>query len=933
MAVKFKYFSLLICIFLFQSKLYSQYTPYFKNYSLSEFNAGNQNWGVSISDGGKLYVANNNGLLEFDGINWNFNELPNKTIIRSVLAHKELIYTGSYEEFGYWSRNVKGKLVYTSLNSLIEKQPQLNEEFWQILSHEDTIMFRSFLNLYIYKNGKITSIKPASTIISIDIVNDVIYISSLKHGIFILREDHLLPYINGSLLKETKVINISNHKNKLLISTALKGSFIYSENQLTSWNTEINDIIKKHQLNSFSKLKNGNMIFGTIKNGIYISNSQGKVLYHINKENGLINNTILCQTVDEKSKLYVGLDNGIASVDLSSPYSFFNDNSGKLGAVYDIINYEQTTYIGSNTGLFYIDKENNLQFIEESQGQVWSLNKIKGDLFCGHNNGTYLVKNKKLIKKISNSTGGWTIKKVPEENNTYIQGTYTGLVKYEKLKGNWNVKHLGEPTIPIKYLVFEDQYTAWLAHAYKGLFRVKFDKNHNQIISVVPYEKKGLNSEFNIRVYKIKNDICFKTNEGWLKYESLIDSIIPFDLLNESFGDEAYLISEENNNELAIKNNKDKIYIESLIEGEADLHIPSSYFKDRLIVGSEKISKINDSLYTLNLYGGFMNVNKNNYSHTSTLYKPIIENIKVGDNFIDIDHKIVFDFPFNEDINITISSAKSSNHFFEYALTANDSIEWIKTENGKIKLSNLNNGAYSLHFKTVNSLGNASDSQEINFTVLPPWYKNNIGIALYGITVILIILLFYKLHKRKIAKEQRLLEEKFSKEQEDILKEKAIENEKKIVQLRNQSLKNEVTLKSKQLANTAMALVKKNESMLEIKDELEKQKTGFTNLLAYKHLLRKIDNSIGHEDEWEIFEYNFNQVHEEFFNQLKSKHPQLTHKDLKICAYIKMNLLTKEIAPLMNVSIRGLETHRYRLKRKLNLENDKSLGDYLKNFK
>ena len=121
--------------------------------------------------------------------------------------------------------------------------------------------------------------------------------------------------------------------------------------------------------------------------------------------------------------------------------------------------------------------------------------------------------------------------------------------------------------------------------------------------------------------------------------------------------------------------------------------------------------------------------------------------------------------------------------------------------------------------------------------------------------------------------------------------------------------------------------------MLEIKTELENNKSSFSNSLGYKRLLRKIDNSIAHEDEWELFEHNFNQVHEEFFNQLKVNHPKLTHKDLKICAYIKMNLLTKEIAPLMNVSIRGLETHRYRLKRKLNLENDKSLNDYLRNFK
>jgi DNA-binding CsgD family transcriptional regulator len=130
-----------------------------------------------------------------------------------------------------------------------------------------------------------------------------------------------------------------------------------------------------------------------------------------------------------------------------------------------------------------------------------------------------------------------------------------------------------------------------------------------------------------------------------------------------------------------------------------------------------------------------------------------------------------------------------------------------------------------------------------------------------------------------------------------------------------------------------MALVKKNETLTDLKKELVLNKNGFDNYYSYKKLLKTVDNSIAHKDEWKIFEYNFNQVHEEFFFQLKKQFPELTHKDLKICAYIKMNLTTKEIAPLLNISIRGVETHRYRLKRKLNLDNDNSLATYLRNFK
>lgn len=92
---------ILIVLLLSCSMSHCQYTPFYQNFALTEFNAGNQNWGISLAKNGKLYVANDKGLAVYNGLNWDFHQLPNKTIIRSVLAHKDIIYTGSYEEFGY----------------------------------------------------------------------------------------------------------------------------------------------------------------------------------------------------------------------------------------------------------------------------------------------------------------------------------------------------------------------------------------------------------------------------------------------------------------------------------------------------------------------------------------------------------------------------------------------------------------------------------------------------------------------------------------------------------------------------------------------------------------------------------------------------------------------------------------------------------------
>ena len=922
----------IICFFSNESS-FAQFTPYFQNYSLSQYNAGNQNWCISKGVDDKLYIANNRGLLVFDGLTWNLHEIPNKTTIRSVLAHEDRIYIGSYEEFGFWKKNAKGILEYSSLSHLIDQNEFLNEEFWQIIAYKDAVIFRSFLNIYIYRNDKIINIKPPSTVLSCDIVDDKVYISTLKKGIFILDGEELSPFIDGELMMDTKVISINNHSKDLFIATSLKGCFIYKKGLLEPWKSEINSVIKEQQLNSFSMLDNGKMIFGTIKNGLYVTDNKGNILFHLSKENGLINNTILDQFVTNNHELWLGLDNGIASVNLDSPHTFYNDVTGKLGAVYDVISFKNTIYIGSNTGLYYLDSNQNLRFIEESQGQVWDLKEINGQLICGHNNGTYLVDNKKL-NLISNQTGGWVMKKVPEQKDIYMQGTYAGIVKFENSNNSWNVKHLGRPTIPIRFLVFEDTYTAWVAHAYKGLYKIKFNSTYDSIVNIKDYAKKGLNSEYNVRVYKLKSDICFKTNNGWQKYEPLLDSIVPYNFLNDNFSRESYIISDNEDDVLVLKNNE-LIKFKSFSDSDYGFTLDNKYFKKRLIVGYETISEIQDSLYALNLNDGFMLVNSKYEATSVELQKPVIDLIEIDKSIIEYKNPSTkFEIPNNsKNISISVSSPRSRNHFFEYSISNLDSSNWYSLDKEKLELSNLNSGNYRINFRTSNSSGQISATTSVEFTVLPPWYATSHGFVVFFILALIFTYIIYSLHKRKLMKEQRLIKQRLETEQKELLKEKTLENQKLIVELKNESLKNEVKLKSKQLANTAMALVKKNEALQDLKSELLQSKGDFGNTFSFRKIVKKIDHSIGHQDEWKVFEYNFNQVHEEFFKELKTRYPKLTHKDLKICAYIKMNLSTKEIAPLLNISTRGVETQRYRLKRKLNLESDKNLTDYLSNIK
>ncbi|WP_458628789.1 ligand-binding sensor domain-containing protein [Winogradskyella sp. PC D3.3] len=719
--------SFLLLLFIFTLNGYSQFSPSIHNYTLAEYKAGNQNWDISRADNGKVYVANNSGLLEYDALVWKFHQLPNKTIVRSVLAVDDVVYTGSYEEFGYWKRDDFGALKYYSLSDTIHNLVSPNEEIWEIVRFKDRIIFRSFLNIYIYDFKTVIQLRPSSVIISCSVVEDDLYVSTLNEGVFLLKDNTLEPFYFNELLLDTKIISVTKYQGKLLLMTSLKGSYFLDDGKLTPANFEINKYIKRHQLNAFSVLGNGDMVFGTIKDGVFLTDNKGIPKFHISKENGLFNNTVLGLALDTTDNLWLGLDNGIANIELNSSNYFFNDVSGRLGAVYDIVKYKGIIYIGTNTGLFRLDEEEKLKFIEGSQGQVWDLEIIEDELFCGHNEGTFIVDKDKLTN-ISTHTGGWTIKKVPERKHTYIQGTYSGLVKFEKISGEWQVNHLGKTTIPSRFLVFENPYTAWIAHATKGVYKVRFDENYNEITEVKDYHDKGISSNYNVRVYNIKNSISFKSNEGWQKYEPILDTIVPYELLNNLLGKNSYIISEENTDLFALKDKSGFIKFKSFDNAQDEFYLNDIFLKNRYIVGYENVSKIKDTVYALNLDNGFMMINGTSTAGIN-LYKPKIEVVTVGGRSINLsnieDEGVGFNF--KESIAVELSSSKSLNHFFEYSISDSDGVRagdlWYGIDGNKVEFSNLIDGDYTISFRASDNAGNVSPIQSLSVDVYPPWYR------------------------------------------------------------------------------------------------------------------------------------------------------------------------------------------------------------------
>ena len=244
-------------------------------------------------------------------------------------------------------------------------------------------------------------------------------------------------------LNDIEVINMFNVNDRLLILTAENGFMTLEDGVLESWITPSSNILDDLVVYSGISLSNGNFVLGTISRGLYQLNTDGKIITNINQLSGLSNNTILSLHEDSYGNVWMGLDNGINVLNLSSPYRVYTDKQGILGTIYTSALVDNKLYLGTNQGLFYkeINSNEKFQFITGTEGQVWNIKFVRGTLFFGHDNGTFIIENDQA-RQISNEKGTWDIKEIEGDQNLLICGKYKGLSILEKNGNTWRLRNM-----------------------------------------------------------------------------------------------------------------------------------------------------------------------------------------------------------------------------------------------------------------------------------------------------------------------------------------------------------------------------------------------------------------------------------------------------------------------------------------------------------
>ena len=956
----------IVFFIVFEIGLYAN-QPLVRNFTRKEYKSGAQNWGIAQDENNIMYFANNNGLLVFDGKNWLTVPINNGTNVRSVsYAGKGKFYASTFNEFGYFEKMKNGKFEYFSLTNKKGLNSNISNELYSIHQADDVVYFQGENSIYKYDGKKISRIAFDYKIDASAVVHKIFFVASQQSGLFMLNGGLFVRIPGSELLVNKKVSAILPYSgNRLLIVTSFDGVYLYDGLSVVPYNTGIDDFLRSNQV--FCAITNGRQIvYGTVQRGIAVQNLGDKTVMFVNTYSGLQNNTVLSAAFDNQQNLWLGLDKGIDYVLLNTPILNLFGTNNLYGAGYTSHLKDNVLYFGTNQGLYSASyplpnspMPIQLKLIKGMVGQVWCLDEIDNTLFCGDDQGAFIVYPNR-IERINGLPGTWSFKKLRQHPDMILGCSYQGLFILKKTAAGWKFSHFLKGKFNESSPMFEEGQdgSIWFSHWQKGLYRLYLNAAYDSIMRIDLYnEQKGFPSNRNNTIFRIANHIVFSSEKGFYLYNQKNDRMEPYQKLNKLFASPpAYMrLHEAKNGDVWCVSGRFLGLARKIKNGTYQMDsLTYRILQPKIIIGFEHFNFIDNDNLILNTEDGFSWINTRKPLPTTNTFKVILKSvIATNDNSSKAEIKHVLG---NILANETFEHNQNSLRFefnapeyrneglvqYSYMLENYDK-SWSEFSYDNAKEYNqLPRGTYVFKVKARDLLESKEAELSFSFTILPAWYETNIAFAVYAILIIVLVvalIVFINYSSKKGAVEMEKLKELELQEQKKVFDAETSAKKKEIKELKNQQLQYELRHKSQELANSTMNLIRKNEMLFDIMehiskatDEIKKNADSNVLLLRLSKMERSIKQNIENDNNWKKFEANFDLVYENYLKRLGETYPDLNVSDKKLCAYIKMDLSSKDMAPLLNMSVRSIETNRYRIRKKLGLERDVNLADFLQKF-
>jgi len=795
------FFSVLILIFIILFPLKSSGnnigSPYIQKIVLNNYGFDNNNYSIIQDNNGITYIANTNGIIQYDGNFWEIVKIPGNPCMN--IDKTGTIYVGGNNDFGYISNsdNTKPKFV-----SLIKTQNKLNpiKQIKQVFAYQDQVYFCNDKTLFKWTENHVEPIDSSKTGIKLFKANDQVFLVKKGEGIskLINNEFRLIP---GSVFFIDKdILDILPFNEQILIKTEKDlGFFLFDNYSVEPFHTEADNFIANNIYTSGRELNDGNFAIGTALYGIIVFNKQGKIVSLIDENSGLFSLSVNNLFSDINNNLWALHNHGISRIEIPSQYSYFSKNHGLKGNVNSVIKFNDILYVATTQGVFgSFSKKINFEAITEIKSNCYEFHQFNEQLFVSTAKGIYQIVGEKALLFYNREADEITSVLRSKKNPSYIYLGYNeGFSAIQFAGGMLLVKKKIEGiTGKISSITEDNDGTVWLS------------SNENGVYKIDPFEKYSINLPFKyynnqnilpdklewINLYAINDGILFSTSEGIYRFDQLNnkfykDTLIGIDFIKQK--NWVYPIVEDQHNNLWLNIiGKNKLTNKTLVKNyKYDLlktlrPLPLNRLKDFFITSIHP----DDSIVW---FGGFEGL----------IRLDISKDIQLDKSFYATFHKVIigkdsvlYQLPFGtkntlDDIKQNISyrlnnltfQFSSPNYqsedqvYFKYKLDGFDN-NWSNwTESNFKEYTNLSEGNYIFHLKAKNIFDTISNEITFEFSIKPPFYRTKFAFIIYIITALLLFLLIGKWREYYFAREKFKLENIIHERTEEVViqKEKA----------------------------------------------------------------------------------------------------------------------------------------------------------------
>ncbi|MFO7723441.1 MAG: hypothetical protein R6V49_09510 [Bacteroidales bacterium] len=865
--------------------------PLLRNYTPNQYLSKGKIWDIHSAPNGIVYMAADKGLLEFDGKSWQCYQGSDGFTRSLLVVNDSLIYTGSDLDFGVWKKNRRGSFDYTSLYPFRKEIQDKSEEFWDVHMLHGDILFVSAQNIYLLQEKQVVRISAPTEFAGSFAVNDSLYFADINHGVFVFDRLSLKKLIAYPDDANYEIAGIY-HNNGIVLVTRNAGLLLYSDGKLLPVNSPVSETLKTAKVFSFERIGDAYLAFGTVTKGLFITDLEGNVIHQINKYKGLLSNAILCMHYSPSGKFWAGLDYGVSSLMLSNDLTYFYDYRGDVGTGYAAAIHNDFFYLGTNQGLYYTrwedlnnDKEfTGFQLIPGTTGQVWSLQNIDDRLFIGHDHGLFVLKDN-IVEKLSDHEGVWTV--VPY-GDFLLTGNYNGIEIFEKSGGEWIFRNKMDLILgSCNQLVIEKENILWVNIPNFGIIRAVLNENVNPVRRLI----------FNQKFFEGNDPYLFKNHKG----------------INIYTDRNQYIYDEDDKKFIRIQEMRPRQNV------------------DNLLVNIYQALPLHPDYDFYPVYNGFA-LKFLKYGNEISRGTPgmIIRKAEAFNNYGSVAVFPGEKLPYKlNNLRIEFIAPNAEGVLYQYKISGDDHWSALFSDNF-LELIGLSQGNYTIQLRALMH-GDIISEQAIAFRIAPPWYRSRYAFASYVLMLFIALvgisrwqkLLLKKQRKKMLIKEQNSLRQMAEKHRERIM---MLEQER--LQAEYDQLKQQLKNKTIELAKKSKDNEDKNRLLLSLKDKFDLlQNDPVAPKTRLSEIRRLLDSYLKADDR--TFEIQMDELHQELFRKLKESFPSLSNNDLRLCAYLKVGLNSKEIADILNIQPSSSYISRSRLRKKLNLRPDEDLYDFL----